>query len=309
MAQDATHVYIGDFGNNNGNRTNLKIYRVSKASMAQGSPVVDEISFDYADQTDFTSQPNNNDFDCEAMIVRGNNIYLFTKQWVSQGTTVYALPKAPGVYSAVNLGSYNVQGLVTAATTVENEQLVALTGYQFVIIFGVPVPFPFVYLLYDFQNDDFFGGNKRRLSFDNDFPQIEGIATADGVNYYISNERSSNSFITIEPHMHEVDLSGFLSNYLNDTNFGTVLEARDPFIAYPNPSPAEEPISIKIPQGYTGKQALVQLYNTYGQLIHQQKILNLKTTEHIAYEGLSSGLYVLSIKLDSHSQQIKIVKN
>jgi hypothetical protein len=306
MAQDATYVYVGDFGNNNGNRTNLKIYRISKSSIAQGTPVVDDINFDYADQTDFTSQTNNNDFDCEAMIVRGNNIYLFTKEWVSQGTTVYAIPKTPGTHSAVNLGSYNVQGLVTAATTVESQQLVVLTGYEFVLVFGVPVPFPFMYLLYDFQNDDFFSGNKRRLSLDTNFPQIEGVATADGIHYYVSNERSSNSFVTIEPHIHEIDLSGFLSNFLSDDSFQAQAASHKPFVVYPNPSRAEEAIQVKIPQQHLGKEAVFELYNAYGQLVEQQNLKALHTTEMLNFNRFSAGLYILKVKVEGDVHSFKL---
>jgi len=216
IAQDETFVYLGDFGNNtNGNRTDLKIYRITKASIIAGTPVVDVINFSYEDQTDFTpTGGNNTDFDCEALIATDTNLFLFTKEWVSEETTVYALPKTPGTYSATNQGSFNVNGLITGATYVDGKQLVAFSGYEFITIFGFNVPSPFIYILYDFQNNDFFGGNKRRLSFSGSFPQIEGITTRDGLNYYVSNERSSGSGVTINPNIHEVNLNAYLLDYL-----------------------------------------------------------------------------------------------
>lgn len=33
IAEDNTHIYIGDFGNNNGNRTDLKIYKILKSDL------------------------------------------------------------------------------------------------------------------------------------------------------------------------------------------------------------------------------------------------------------------------------------
>ncbi len=44
ISQDNKYVYIGDFGNNfNGDRTDLKIYRVDKNSILANSPIIDTI--------------------------------------------------------------------------------------------------------------------------------------------------------------------------------------------------------------------------------------------------------------------------
>jgi len=204
ISQDDTYVYIGDFGNNaNGNRTDLKIYRVSKSSIALGTPAVDVINFSYEDQTDFSPQGGNNtDFDCEAFIVTDSNIYLFTKEWVSEETTVYSLPKMPGTYSAVNEGSFDVNGLITGATYLQNQQFISLSGYSSTLI-------PFVYFLYDFTDNNFFNGNKRKVGLNLPLHQIEGIASNDGTNYYLSNE-FFNNFFTIESQIHAYDFSPVL---------------------------------------------------------------------------------------------------
>src|SRR5690606_31182475 len=70
IAQDEDFIYIGDFGNNaRGNRQNLRILRLSKASMSTAVPVIDTLFFSFEDQTDFTALPaNTTDFDCEAMV-------------------------------------------------------------------------------------------------------------------------------------------------------------------------------------------------------------------------------------------------
>jgi len=204
ISQDDTYVYIGDFGNNaNGNRTDLKIYRITKTSIVQGTPAVDVINFSYEDQTDFSSQGGNHtDFDCEAFIVTDSNIYLFTKEWISEETTVYSLPKTPGTYSAVNEGSYNVNGLITGATYLRNEQFIALSGYSS----GLN---PFLYVLYDFTGNDFFSGNKRKIGLNLLFHQIEGVTTNDGIHFYLSNEFIGN-IITVQPQVHTYDLSPVL---------------------------------------------------------------------------------------------------
>ena len=115
LTQDDFYFYFGDFGNNaNGNRQDLKIYRVARNAISADNPVINTIAFSYENQSDFSgSGSNNTDFDCEAMFVKGDSIYLVTKQWFSQKTSIYALPNAPGTYEAKLKGSLAVNGMVT----------------------------------------------------------------------------------------------------------------------------------------------------------------------------------------------------
>lgn len=232
IAQDDNYVYIGDFGNNaNGNRTDLKIYRITKASINLGTPIVDIINFSYSDQTDFSDQGGNNtDFDCEALIVTDSSIFLFTKEWISQETTIYSLPKTPGTHSAINMGSHDVNGLVTGATFLESKQLVVCSGYSQVLQ-------PFVYLFYDFTGNDFFSGNKRKLNLNLPFHQVEGIASNDGINYFISNEFLNVSFITTQPQIHTLNLSDFLLDYLGYETSGNAVNFNDPIAWVPGTIP------------------------------------------------------------------------
>ncbi len=132
ISQDENYLYVGDFGNNSsGNRTNLKILRIEKSSILNNNLKIDTINFSYANQTDFTATAaNKTDFDCEAFIVTTDSIYLFTKQWNTNQTSLYALSKTPGTYNAMYKNSYDVQGLVTGATLLENKKLVVLCGYN-----------------------------------------------------------------------------------------------------------------------------------------------------------------------------------
>ena len=60
LGQDDTYIYIADIGNNNGNREDLKIYKILKSDFISSTNVTSqEITFSYEDQTDFSSQPNN----------------------------------------------------------------------------------------------------------------------------------------------------------------------------------------------------------------------------------------------------------
>lgn len=211
ISQDDNYIYIGDFGNNsNGNRDDLKIYRIEKSSILTDTQVIDTIHFKYSTQTDFSSKgPNNTDYDCEAFLVTSDSIFLFTKQWVSQKTSIYSLPKQPGNYVANYKSTFNVMGLITGATFMESEKLVVLCGYTTILQ-------PFIYLLYDFRDNDFFSGNKRKIPLNLSFHQIEGIATEDGLKYFISGEYFSYSTVTVPQKLHMIDLTEYLHNYLNN---------------------------------------------------------------------------------------------
>ncbi|HLO81784.1 MAG TPA: hypothetical protein VK166_12540 [Chitinophagaceae bacterium] len=200
IAQDEKYVYVGDFGNNEtGNRKNLRIYRVAKSDLQKSTTVKGEpIFFSYEDQTDFSyAGSGSTDFDCEAMIVINEKIYLFTKQWVSAGTALYELPATPGKHVAKKLGNLNVNGLVSGADYDPATKTIALIGY------GVPLLNRFIYLLYDYKDAEFFSGNKRKLTL-NVSKQSEAIAFRNRERLYISNE---NSFFGPQA-VEAVDLSG-----------------------------------------------------------------------------------------------------
>ncbi len=53
ICHDETYIYIGDFGNNNNYRTDLKIYRITIEDYLNRDTVeADVIAFNYQDQTE-----------------------------------------------------------------------------------------------------------------------------------------------------------------------------------------------------------------------------------------------------------------
>jgi len=207
MAQDEDYFYIGDFGNNSsGDRRDLHVLRYAKSDLKNPSPVPDTIWFSYSDQPDLQPSPaNQTDFDCEAMIVRGDRIYLFTKQWVSNATTLYSLSKVPGRHVAASVSSFDAKGLITGADHWISEQRVVLCGYNSLLQ-------PFIVLLYDFKENRFFEGNRRRIELNLPFHQVEGIAVAGGYKLFLTNEAFNLQGITSTgPFLHTLDLSAVLS--------------------------------------------------------------------------------------------------
>lgn len=210
VSQDEEYLYIGDIGNNaSGNRTDLHLLRILKSSLLDNNPRIDTIWFTYSEQVHFDpSEPNQTDFDSEAFIVSKDSIYLFTKEWISAQTTVYSLPKIPGIHVADKITTFNAQGLITGASYLENNSLLVLCGYTSLL-------HPFLWLLYDFAGNNFFSGNKRRITVSLPFHQVEAIATNDGFMFYMSNEYFAIPGITNNPQkLHLLDLENLLVNYL-----------------------------------------------------------------------------------------------
>jgi len=211
--QDKEYIYVGDFGNNaSGNRDDLNILRIQKSSIIAGNPSIDTIWFTYSDQQDLSPRNfNSTEYDCEAFVVSSERIYLFTKQWTTGFTTAYALSKQPGNHVAQKLHTLDVKGLVSGAVYLEAEQVLVLSGYTGILQ-------AFLYVFYDFPEDDFFAGNKRRLNLSPPFLQVEGITTVDGLSYYVSNESYVKEPVNTPPQLHLVELHTYLKEYLNELN-------------------------------------------------------------------------------------------
>jgi hypothetical protein len=128
ITEDENHIYIGDFGNNEGNRTDLKIYKILKSDYLKSNSVsAEEISFSYEDQTDF-NEPEFHDFDAEAFVVYENSFLIFTKNRGNFRTNVYKIPINIGEHIAIKVSSANVKGLITGATLMNDNFM--LCGYQ-----------------------------------------------------------------------------------------------------------------------------------------------------------------------------------
>lgn len=291
IAQDSLYLYFGDFGNNSNTRTDLQILRVEKTALLNGTHVIDTIFFSYPDQTDFTSSSMETDFDCEAFIASGDSLYLFTKQWGSQGTVCYALPKIPDTHVAERRDSCKVQGLVTGATLFEDENLLVLCGYSTLLQ-------PFIYLLYDYNGDNFFSGNKRKININLLGSQIEAIASSNAIDYYLTNEKFTYSSITINATMHKIDLKNYLSNYLygeSETNV-SINETTSSEVSiniFPNPSNGL--ITLNDPQKEIRK---ITIYDTSGKQVFNSNTEPLDN-HHINISELKKGVYFIRMELNS----------
>ncbi|TMU56264.1 hypothetical protein FGG15_01615 [Flagellimonas algicola] len=181
LTQDSNYIYIGDFGNSKGDRTDLTIYRITKSDYLTSNTVfAEEIHFSYEDQTNFTSDSFGN-WDAEAMVKYDDNLIVFTKQWKDLGTVAYRIPSTPGTHSAVRLDTYQVDGLITGATyDADTEQLV-LVGYSQLLM-------PFLVQAEQPQEPAIFSGTIAKTSLNIGINQIEGVTQFNNT-YYLSSEQ------------------------------------------------------------------------------------------------------------------------
>lgn len=189
ITADSQFIYIGDFGNNDGNRTNLRVIKIKKSDVFHPDSLLirgEAINFNYPDQTQFVISSSHN-FDCEAFFYFGGNLHLFTKNRGNHKTTHYTLSTQPGTETATLRDSFNVDGLITDAHIRKDGKAAFLLGYDQNAgkVFG--------WILTGFPGIRFFSGNKRRIELPGitTSGQAEGVTFVDDYRLWISNERFS----------------------------------------------------------------------------------------------------------------------
>ncbi|MEJ2163233.1 MAG: hypothetical protein P8X60_07950 [Robiginitalea sp.] len=199
LAEDDEYFYIGDFGNNEGNRRDLRILKISKTDFSKSDTVIPElISFAYADQREFERMPKS-DWDAEAMLAGRDSLWIFTKQWKSFGTVVYALPKVPGTYIADPVVSFNTRGLITDAGPVPGEEAFLLLGYT-------PQLQPFVLKVPAANPAEGFLRETLKSLLSIGFAQSEGMALSSEGSLFVSSESFSNRLVTLPAGIYKLNL-------------------------------------------------------------------------------------------------------
>ena len=190
VCTDGEAVYVGDFGNNKGKRKNLRIYTFPLKDIPNEGDVtltVDSIRFSFADQTSFDYKRQEHDYDCEAMFVTDDYLFLFSKGWATGTTRLYRLSKTPGTQVAEVVNGFDSKGLVTGADYNPESGILVIVGYV------NKIWLPFLYLIYDFDD---MGTNlsNRRFELHNYLGcQTEGICFYDKGKCFLSAETSPTS--------------------------------------------------------------------------------------------------------------------
>lgn len=129
LTNDGNNFYIGDFGNNDGSRRHLTIYKVPFPGDSLQNNQIREIKFHYPEQTDYKSSYFNTDYDAEAMVYAHGKLHLFTKEWVSKSTVHYVIdPEKNEKQDAVKTETYKTSFMVTDAAYFDKK--LYLVGYS-----------------------------------------------------------------------------------------------------------------------------------------------------------------------------------
>ncbi len=186
VTQDSLHnFYIADFGNNDNNRQELKIYKIPNPDSNSTDTVTPHtIWFTYPEQKKFPPDDTKKNYDAEAIIAFNNALYIFTKNRTvpfSGYTYLYKLPNMPGSYQAVLLDSFKTgaglkeQWWITGADISPDNKTLVLLSYDKMFVFT------------DFTGDNFFKGKVKQVQL-NSFTQKEAIVFISNQEFYVTDE-------------------------------------------------------------------------------------------------------------------------
>ncbi len=277
ITRDETYIYVGDIGNNPGNRTDLRIHRIAISDYIN-TPTdavnAETIFYSYEDQTNFPNSTFTTNFDGEAMVAIDGSIFIFTKNWGNQFCDIYQLPATPGTHSAINMGNLNPQGLITGADYNLTNGHLTLLGHSIFLQ-------PFVIDILNFDNGEFDSFQKTNFALPGGYSgQAEAIAQNNG-SYYITSEASFAG---------QAGLYSLPATYTIDTE-----ELNEPDVrVYPNP-------------------AIDKIFIDYSNFVRAEvrtitgELLLSSQSSEIDIEHLSEGIYILTIwnKLNNQSKQVK----
>ena len=275
--------FLGDFGNNNGNRKNLKVLKMSNAAIAAraGDDTLQSevINFAFADQIDFTSRSNATPYDVEAMFVWQDSLHVFTKNWVSSYSKHYVMPCKAGNYTLQVRDSIYTNFMVTGAAIHPQSKSISLVGYN-------GSGSAFLMLLWDYAGNEIFSGNKRKINLGSFFNagQIESIAFKDRSTLYATNEKNilSNRLMQID-----------IQSVLSPSQSAHPIPSKDQgFFIHPNPVSKQLHVTHN-----DASAARYTILNLQGQTV-----LEVGNNNDLDVSDLPNGLYVIQCQAESSKQ-------
>lgn len=111
LTQDTQgNLYIGNFGNNDNNRKDLRILKIDQSSLnGKETNVSQTTNFYYEDQKAFPPKKSQLVYDCEAFVTTDDAFYLFTKNRSKgfDGTfSIYKVPNQQGTFEAKKIATF-----------------------------------------------------------------------------------------------------------------------------------------------------------------------------------------------------------
>ena len=183
---ESDNLYIGDFGNNANDRTNLSILKISNPdNVTTGQCTPEVIYFSFEDQTVFPPEKPEKFFDTEGFFAHNEKLYLFIKDRSKpfRGITkLYELPNIPGTYTAKLISSFNTsekksEGAITGADISPDGTIVALLSKNILWLFT------------DFTSPHFLDGKVHQIVIPYE-RKFEGVVFKDNCTIYLTSEET-----------------------------------------------------------------------------------------------------------------------
>jgi len=179
-------LFIGDFGNNISNRTDLTIYTVTEPWLINKRRTKTiETTFSFSNQTKFPPKNEEVSFDVEGFIFLKDYFYLFTRNRAKHFngiTNIYKLPAKEGKQTAKLIGTFYTGNnpkdcQITGAAIHHRTGKIALLSYNKVWIFN------------NYTEDNFTTGSVETIELGH-FSQKESICFLTENDIYIADEKS-----------------------------------------------------------------------------------------------------------------------
>ncbi len=268
---DQGTIFIGDFGNNNNLRTNLKIFILQHVEQQTDSIRAEVINFRYANQTGFPPPAAFRNFDMEAMVWYNDSLHLFSKNRTDPFTGYtyqYSMPAIPGDYTLSPVDSFKTGDgpmvffwITGAAVNRKDKQLVLLSHDK-------------IWLFQHFEGSRFFGGTSRMISLPT-HTQKEGICFTKDQTWHITDEYFST--LRIGGNLYEMKLDP-VSDIVEEDEIHLEI----------HPNPVHDLLHIILPDD-DNEIADINIYNYMGILCKKYGASKLKTI--IPIEDLANGIY------------------
>lgn len=192
---------------------------------------------------------------------------------------MYVLPKEPGTYEALNIGSFNVDCLITGAEILPYSNVLILTGYS-------TTGGTYTWLFKNFSGNNFFNGDNTQFIWTL-LTQIEGVCVDENNSVYISSENFSSY---IEPTLYHFDFTEYI------TGVSEIKESKIRIYT------SESRIIIESASNelLSGKISLV---NQNGSTLYEFQIRDKSTFSFPV--NLNHGIYVVVFETEKHGTRVK----
>jgi len=286
-------------GNNNNDRTDLRIYKIGNPNLISGnSTTASIIKFTYPDQFYFPPAKSQYNFDCEAFVAYSDSLYLFSKDRSTPYngyTKLYSLPTQAGSYVATLLDSFYTGNTSLSANSITSAAL-SPNGTQLILISDEAC-----WLFSNFNQRHFFKGLVQKLTFNCSTTHKEGVVFINENELYLTDEKHNSG----EGNLYRISLP------VKSTSSERV-ENSDGWSVFPNPCINE----LKIMESEHLKIKEIQVINTIGQLVFNQIFIKLSalSTNSTSLITINTslfpkGIYFLkAISIDGFNQVVKFCK-